>query len=1777
MSTLTTYFASARGWRLIGPALALGLLLLLALLARPAAASCGGVTPVGTESALNSAIAAYNAVTTAPCVFTIQLTANINLTASTTGIQNGTNNTGVRLVIEGAGNTVNGQNTSGVRPFSLASSNRRRVRFNQITITGGYVPGQAGGGIESQGGTLRVTNSTITGNHADTGGGISNCSTNCELILENSTISGNRADSSYGGGIRVGGTATIDSSTIVDNQACSACGGALAVTSGNATVTNSILANSTDGSSNVPDCAFPVGGATVTDGGYNLVQDPGRCSFTNGVNNNIVGQDPQLDSLASNGGPTQTHALLPGSPAIDAGSTTLTTDQRGVDRPQGAADDIGAYEVGPPAGDYGDAPSGGTVVGGVARNYGAPSHLIPASSVLRLGSTSTDSELGLQGTVGANGDDNTGVDDETGVILTTRFGNVTARVTVESGSGSFGTLCGWVDGSNGGGLNGSFDPAEGQCVDPATSCGANSAFSRTCDLTFDVSTLSAGSISYARFRVSTDTLTTASGGAGTASDGEVEDYRVPIQDLDAGDAPGTLGSPVTVAGVARSYSIATHVLSPNLYLGAVAPDADATDLSNATADGDDTTNTDDEEGVALAYTPDGVVTAVVTVTNDTGAAVSLAGWIDGANSINGAFGFNERKTATVPASGNTADCQEISASPRRFRCTLSWTSGQLSALAPGVVTFARFRVSTATLNPTGAEPDGEVEDYRIDIAGDFGDAPASYGDPSHTIQASPLLYLGAVAPDGESNSQHGSAANNDDNNGTDDEDGVTFSTPAGGGANVIANVTVTNNTGGAVTLCGWLDADTSNAFDPGEQRCVTVTAAGATTVALPEWLVSSTTTQNYYARFRVCSTAAQCNVPTGGASDGEVEDYRITYNPTLATVGSFEVKPTRVDSVLSALAGKNGDPAALRALLAAWDPELAKRLEGADAETLAAALRHYLDPDGDGQVAVVRWDTLQEHGTVGFYAERAEGDGWTRLNGGLLPGLIDAPQGGEYWLFDPEVTSGAHRYRLVELEAWGSERLHGPWTVQISPISTASARTPAQATPPSADAEDADRWSDWRGLAQGFVARKRVPPPPPVQPLAASATPQAATAPTGALWLRTQAEGLYRIPTAQLATLLGDKEDQVRKWLSKDKKLALVNAGAPVPWYYDAASDALYFVAQEYRTLHTNHNAYRLAKDNAPSLTMAERTGAGPAAGSPAGTFRETLRLEQDETFSLWSIKDDTEADYWFWDYLYAGTTHDAVTVPLALPGAATSGQGQLRIHLRGWTDFEPGNDHRVSATLNGTALGVLEWDGFTTAVLTVPFDQALLANGNTLKLLSQKINAAATNNPGQWLDRIEAAYQREPKAENGQLWLHGLAAGAHTVAGFASNAIQVIEAPATTQAVWRRDVTIASAGSGWQVSFNAPQGGDFLVVDGTALRTPTAEIDATSTLAKANNRADYLIVAPRALAQTANALAGYRAGNNRKVEIAWLDDIYDEFSFGRTDPRAISDFLTYVYRNWKRVPEYVVLLGNGTLDHRNRKGYGDSLLPVRMMMSPWGLLVSDHRYVDINGDGRSEYAFGRIPATTDAQGLAYVQKVQSATPAPRRAVVVADNPDSGGDFHANAARQAKELQGLLGRDKVTTFYHPTDAVRTALTNSATWEAAYLSYDGHGSALQLGNNSENFLKPDDAPALRNSALPVFVALTCEAGNGAVPGWGGSVAGALALNPNGGALAALAPTGVSLDADAQGIGSAFADYLLGGRLSVGQAAREAQMQSAGRVAPFMLGIYQILGDPAAQLP
>jgi len=233
-----------------------------------------------------------------------------------------------------------------------------------------------GGGIANRS-ILNVTRSTISSNTAinfGSGGGIHNISPPTNVIaianISNTTISDNTAFSGSGGGIaNISSSLTLNNVTISNNSALGPAGpnpvtggGVYHPVSGTdriAVVRNTIIAQN-----NSP--ANPDVSGNFDSLGNNLIGSVGTATgFFNGVNGDIVGTiaspiNPLLGVLQNNGGETDTRALLPGSPAIDAGNncvvtatcpsgnppTPLTTDQRGTGfvRLQGTAVDIGAFE-----------------------------------------------------------------------------------------------------------------------------------------------------------------------------------------------------------------------------------------------------------------------------------------------------------------------------------------------------------------------------------------------------------------------------------------------------------------------------------------------------------------------------------------------------------------------------------------------------------------------------------------------------------------------------------------------------------------------------------------------------------------------------------------------------------------------------------------------------------------------------------------------------------------------------------------------------------------------------------------------------------------------------------------------------------------------------------------------------------------------------------------------------------------------------------------------------------------------------------------------------------------------------------------------------------------------------------------------------------------------------------------------------------------------------------------------------------------------------------------
>lgn len=241
-----------------------------------------------------------------------------------------------------SGNTSN-DDVGGI----LLGDNDTTYVITDTTISGNSSIDSAGGLFLVTGGTLVMSGSTVSGNTAPIGAGME---LRGESQISRSTISGNTATGGGGGvKVNVGGSVqvTISSSTIALNADSFGSGGGLQVAAGTVELQNTIVSDNT-GSGGAPHDIGVSGGTVSGSSAFNLIGDAGSSGgLSDGSNGNIVGGEAMLAALADNGGPTMTHALLPGSSALNAGDAGgFDTDQRGgvFVRAFDGTPDIGAYE-----------------------------------------------------------------------------------------------------------------------------------------------------------------------------------------------------------------------------------------------------------------------------------------------------------------------------------------------------------------------------------------------------------------------------------------------------------------------------------------------------------------------------------------------------------------------------------------------------------------------------------------------------------------------------------------------------------------------------------------------------------------------------------------------------------------------------------------------------------------------------------------------------------------------------------------------------------------------------------------------------------------------------------------------------------------------------------------------------------------------------------------------------------------------------------------------------------------------------------------------------------------------------------------------------------------------------------------------------------------------------------------------------------------------------------------------------------------------------------------
>lgn len=213
------------------------------------------------------------------------------------------------------------------------------------------------GAILLSGGTHRIINSTITKNSSPAACGVLQNTADAPLAIINTTISGN-SSGNIGGALCLNGPTALRYDTITNNIS-EIGGGGILVLQGPFVIGNTIVAGNRSNNGTAPDIAVRFGfnnNSGITSEGNNLIGGSPGDSSNVGLGGEINYQpsdlrdiDPLLGELQNNGGATPTHALLPGSPAINAGNNAgaPATDQRGSARIVGGTIDIGAFEFAP--------------------------------------------------------------------------------------------------------------------------------------------------------------------------------------------------------------------------------------------------------------------------------------------------------------------------------------------------------------------------------------------------------------------------------------------------------------------------------------------------------------------------------------------------------------------------------------------------------------------------------------------------------------------------------------------------------------------------------------------------------------------------------------------------------------------------------------------------------------------------------------------------------------------------------------------------------------------------------------------------------------------------------------------------------------------------------------------------------------------------------------------------------------------------------------------------------------------------------------------------------------------------------------------------------------------------------------------------------------------------------------------------------------------------------------------------------------------------------------
>ncbi len=813
-------------------------------------------------------------------------------------------------------------------------------------------------------------------------------------------------------------------------------------------------------------------------------------------------------------------------------------------------------------------------------------------------------------------------------------------------------------------------------------------------------------------------------------------------------------------------------------------------------------------------------------------------------------------------------------------------------------------------------------------------------------------------------------------------------------------------------------------------------------------------------------------------------------------------------------------------------------------------LRGYLA----GSMSVVQWHTGPEAGSVSFRLERVRGGRSVPVHQEWIAPPTLAPTPTTYRVLERRAAPGTRaRYVLVERSIFGGVRVHGPFRVHFD------RELPAEPpfTPP----------------VQVFETLGVEPPPGPhtedvVPDPTFSTTVAKAFVPES---------GLYRVTSLELATALGQTVSRIETYIDRGT-LRVRSQGSEVAWMSSAGGTEILFFAAGFDSFYTTENVYWIELGETGQQIP---IGSAPAAtASVGGVFQSAARAEEDQVPAI-SVTKFEGVDFWYWTGLRAeDPVIGRLGFPLHSPDVATGGgTASLKVRLAGATKGSGHNNHHAVIYVNGTHVGDMLWIGLLSTEQTVSFDASLLTTDNIIEVeavLDGTIGSAF------FVDWFELDYPRYYRPADGALLLRADTNPTVTVEDLPGADIVVLNLGIQAVPVLYSDALIEPQGGGQYRASFAPDDLDALhIVTTLSAVRQTSRVVADAVRSNPTvflDGADYVVIAPESLVGPAGRLAELRQADGFVSYVLTLEDLYDSFSHGIADPWAVQDFLIFADSNWSLVPRYVVFAGTGTYDPKDYLGFGDNLFSTVFAATPYGMAAADNLLADIDGDRKLDVPIGRIPVRTAEEFDLYIDKVAAFEAASgawlNEAMMLADNPDTAGDFTTQSETAAGHLPAEMDVARVYLEYDDVDTARTAMFAGFDGGKRVINYFGHGGVELLA--SEELLTTADGPVLQDTGMPAVVsALTCVAGRFEYPGID-SVSEALVKVTNGGAVTLWAPTSPSLSGAALGLSTDYFDRLFVPGNRVGDAVVGAIDAAGPTTIQFLLETYTLMGDPAVRV-